>query len=320
MTKRQDVISMCYVEKTITDKDMLMKDVLMLDNSSKPFVFRGQSRYEWGLKSSFERACDKIHMLGWKNLEGKIRLEFKRQAHHHIAKLPESEFEWLALMQHHGSPTRLLDFTKSVWAALFFAVDGATNDSALWAIDISWFKSNYNFAKPRKTVISDYNKELALEIEKILTEDNDPETEDEWEVYTSNICNIKKDNDPEGFDLGVIFSEPFSQNQRLVIQQGIFAFPQELFFSFEMNISKRLGGKSFEELSRKEGEAVIYKFKIPYNIHLDIIALLSKMNITAATLFPGLEGFARSQINHVRLQEHKDEKLMKLIKANITKS
>lgn len=305
-------MSMYYVEKIITDKDMLTKEMLMLDNSIKPFVFRGQSCYEWGLKSSFERACDKTPILGWKNLEKKIRVEFKRQAHHYIAKLPESEFEWLALMQHYGSPTRLLDFTKSVWVALFFAINGVISDSALWAIDISWFESNYNIAKPRKTIISDYNEDLAIEIEKILSEVDEPETDEEWSSFYSAI----EDDEADVFDLGVIFSEPLFQNQRLSIQQGIFAFPHELFRSFERNISKPLGGESFEELSRKEGETVIYKFKIPHNIHLDVISLLSKMNITAATLFPGLEGFARSQINHIRLQEHKDERIMKLNKAN----
>ncbi len=306
MTKRRDVAGTYYVEKTITYKDMWM-----FANNRKPFVFRGQSCYEWGLKSTFERACDKVVKLGWKDLEDKILLEFKRQAHHHITKLPGSEFEWLALMQHYGSPTRLLDFTKSFWAALFFAIDGANSDSALWAIDVSWFKSNYDITKPRKAIVSDCNKELALEIEKILTNNNEPETNEEWSNFYSNI----EDNEAERSDLGVIFSEPLIQNQRLAIQQGIFAFPQELFRSFERNISKPLGSKSFEELSRKGGETVIYKLKIPHDMHLDITALLSKMNITAATLFPGLEGFARSQINHVRLAQHDNENLIKLIKG-----
>jgi hypothetical protein len=306
MTEKQDVINTYYIERTITGKD-----VLMLANSMKPFVFRGQPCFKWGLETTFERACNKICKLGWKDLEDKIRLEFERQACHHITRLPECAFEWLALMQHYGSPTRLLDFTRSIWAALFFAVDGATDDSALWAIDISWFKSNHDTTNPRKAIVSDYNKELALEIEKILTEDNDPESDEEWSAFYSNI----EDNEAEGFDLGVIFAEPFFQNQRLAIQQGLFAFPQELFRSFEMNISKPLGSKSFEELSRKEGDTVIYKFKIPHDMHLSIVAFLSQMNITAATLFPGLEGFARSQINHVRLAEHYNEKLMKLIKG-----
>jgi hypothetical protein len=295
-----------YVEKTLT-----YEDVITLATGIKPYVFRGQSCWQWGLKPTFERACNGVTKLGWKDLEDKIRLEFKRQAHHHISHLPQSEFELLGLMQHYGSPTRLLDFTNSIWVALFFAVNGANEDSALWAFDLTRFESNYDITQQRKTICSNYDEKLALKIEKILTQDNDPETDDEWAVFADKI----KDGDTDGFDLGIIFSEPFFQNQRLSIQQGLFAFPKELHFSFETNTSKRFGGKNFAELAEKEGQTVIYKFKIPVRMHLSIIALLAKMNITAATLFPGLEGFARSQENHIRLAKHQSEKIIRLIKG-----
>src|SRR5438093_2893211 len=45
--------------------------------------------------------------------------------------------EWLALMQHYGAPTRLLDFTYSFWIALFFAFEEAENDCSVVALDPS---------------------------------------------------------------------------------------------------------------------------------------------------------------------------------------
>lgn len=41
-------------------------------------------------------------------------------------------------MQHHGAPTRLLDFTYSIYVATYFAVEEAEGDSVVWAIDGPW--------------------------------------------------------------------------------------------------------------------------------------------------------------------------------------
>lgn len=59
---------------------------------------------------------------------------FKQRAIAHLDRTPTDDWEWLALAQHHGLPTRLLDWTRNPLVAAYFSVaEDGDKDSAIYA-------------------------------------------------------------------------------------------------------------------------------------------------------------------------------------------
>lgn len=88
--------------------------------------WRGQAHHEWGLLSSLVRGLSASGPVDDKTLN-LVEASLLREATLWIKEISEKTYSHplakLAYLQHHGIPTRLLDFTSCPWTALFFAAE-----------------------------------------------------------------------------------------------------------------------------------------------------------------------------------------------------
>ncbi len=178
--------------------------------------------------------------------------------------------ESLALMRHYGAPTRLLDFTYSFYIALFFAIENFEGEApVVWAIDALWLQK-----KARNY--------LGVEEEHFMP----GKYPEDFKKYFIDKDKDKDSSDSERFVYQVTSDRI---NQRLSIQQGTFLCPSDIRLPFEEN---------FEAIIESEGEQSIHShiklLIISPKARKSVLKKLDAMNISRASLFPGLEGFARS--------------------------
>jgi hypothetical protein len=96
--------------------------------------FRGHGDASWALAPSVSRN------RGWLQDEAAMLKRFVQEAASRVRERPRHLWEWICLAQHHGVPTRLLDWSENPLVGLYFAVehdevDGRPADGCLWAMD-----------------------------------------------------------------------------------------------------------------------------------------------------------------------------------------
>lgn len=98
--------------------------------SSVPLFFRGHRDSSWRLEPSIARY--KVKNL--QQVEQIVYFDFLTRAG---SLLREDNSAWsnVFAMQHHGLPTRLLDWSENFAAALYFAIKNADSECCIWILD-----------------------------------------------------------------------------------------------------------------------------------------------------------------------------------------
>ena len=122
-------------EKTVSNISSFLKYVEdECDSKKGMLLFRGQSQ-DWGLLPKIGRHDVIVKDKKFLTIEQKIFEQFQLTSRPFLTDKdnPQNAWEWLALAQHHGLWTRLLDWTTNSFGALWFAVrDPGSSDGVVW--------------------------------------------------------------------------------------------------------------------------------------------------------------------------------------------
>ncbi|MGJ3244388.1 MAG: FRG domain-containing protein [Opitutales bacterium] len=229
--------------------------------------FRSKCAYR-GLSSADYRLETTLMRLGgqyW-DLERHLLRNFRKYAHRSVVER-ETLWHWLSVAQHHGLPTRLLDWTYSPLVALHFAtanIDRYNCDGAIWIVD---------YAKTHAFLPDRLRHALDDEGANIFTVG----------ILSRTIQRLEELEEMAG-DPFVIFFEPPSIDDNIVNQHAFFTVHSD-------------SRKPLDAWLRKHPE-LWRKIIVPRELKWECRDKLDQANITERVLFPGLDGLSHWLFRH----------------------
>lgn len=178
----------------------------ILDSVNYTFC-RGQADVSWLLSPSITRIpnhdkCYSMRLTGWLDAESYLIREFKKYAYPYLKNDPTNDYDWLVHAQHHGLPTRILDWSENPLKALFFAVEDRGFDHVDGALHVCQpqqigpttgdihYGTGVQFFRSRYTNDRILAQEGAFSITYIKQENDDFETN--LDVNTTELMEYKK--------------------------------------------------------------------------------------------------------------------------------
>jgi hypothetical protein len=227
-----------------------------LGRTRSPYVFRGLSDLHYPLTTTLMRLGGRFS-----EMEHHLLRNFRKYAKREVVE-QDSLWNWLAVAQHHGLPTRLLDWTFSPHVAMHFAtarLDQFRTDGVIWTVDFT--RAHHLLPAPLREVLEDEGSEIFT-----------------TEMLTRSAGTLQE-LEALGDGPFLLFFEPPSLDDRIVNQFALFSL-----------ISRPEVG--FDTWSERNPE-LCRKIVIPAELKWEIRDRLDQANITERVLFPGLDGLSR---------------------------
>ena len=229
-----------------------------LQRHRSPFAFRGLPRYELTLDTTLRRLAGGRADPG--RLEHALLRNFRKYAHNQV-RLEDSIWHWLALAQHRGLPTRLLDWTYSPLIALHFATENPADfgrDGVVWCID---------FIKA--------NRLLPRRLRRLLEQ----EGSDTFTVEMLSGFRTLREFDALAREPFMTFLEPPTVDTRILHQLSLFSMLSRPAATMDDWLA------AHPDLWRR--------VRIPARLKWEIRDNLDQANVNERILFPGLDGLSR---------------------------
>ena len=249
-------------------------DELLFEGSWNPEVrrfrsrnaFRGVSRRGLDLRTGVVRlggdvAAKERHLV--RNFRKYARRSFVGD---------DSIWNWLSLAQHHGLPTRLLDWSYSPYVALHFATANESTrdqDAEVWMVNFT-----------------EVNRELPAPLVKLLEDEgSDVFTGEMLSTVAGGLGQLERLS-PEPFAL---FLEPPALSERIVNQAALFSLMSHGRARFDEWLSDRPGAWR--------------RIVVPAGLKGEVRDRLDQVNISERVLMPGLDGLSQWLARYYREAE-----------------
>jgi hypothetical protein len=216
-------------------------------------VFRGLARSTYSNRSSLARLGD-----GYAALEPHLIRNFRKYAHRE--QPGPTLWDWLSLAQHHGLPTRLLDWTFSPFVAAHFATaSSAGGEAIVWAVDC---------AAAHRLLPGVLRRSL----------DNEGATVFTTELLAEHAATLEALDRLAAAEPFVLFFEPPSLDDRIVNQSAV--------------LSTMSGADAGMDDWLEANPGLWHAWRITPEAKAEIRDRLDQGNINERVLLPGLDGLA----------------------------